>query len=58
MTQSGALVHTLRLQQSVTLERIDQALDSGDRRAFRAWSKRHASLCRRLEATLLTMATS
>lgn len=58
MTQSGALVHTLRLQQSVTLERIDSALDARDRRAFRAWSKRHASLTRRLEALLFDMATS
>lgn len=40
-----------------TLEQIDRALDRGDRRAFRMWCKRHASLTTRIEAQLLTLAT-
>jgi hypothetical protein len=40
-----------------TLEHIDAALDSGDRRAFRIWTGRWASLTRRLENTLLKIAT-
>lgn len=41
-----------------TLEQIDAALDSGDRRAFRLWTGRWASLTRRLENTLLKIATA
>lgn len=55
MSTASALIHTLQLQQSVTLDRIDQALDRGDRRAFRSWCKRHVSLTRRLEACLLDL---
>lgn len=34
---------------------IDRALDSGDRRAFRVWCKRHASLASRLQRALLAL---
>lgn len=37
--------------------RIDQALDKRDRRAFRVWCRRRASLLVRLERALLSLAT-
>jgi hypothetical protein len=37
---------------------IDKALDMGDRRAFRVWCKRRASLASRLQRTLVILATS
>jgi hypothetical protein len=41
-----------------TMVQIDAALDSGDRRAFRVWTSRWASLTRRLENLLLKIATA
>lgn len=37
--------------------RIDDALDRGDRKAFRVYCKRRASLIARIERLLLTAAT-
>lgn len=37
---------------------IDRALDIGDRRAFRVWCRRHASLAARLQRILLIVVTS
>lgn len=39
-------------------EQINTALDAGDRRAFRIWCGRRASLLARLERTLLAVATA
>lgn len=39
-----------------TLHRIDDALDRGDRRAFRVWSKRYVSLSARLSGLLVKIA--
>jgi hypothetical protein len=36
---------------------IDRALDSGDRRAFRVWCRRRASLAARLQHHLIRIAT-
>ena len=41
-----------------TMAQIDAALDAGDRRAFRIWTGRWASLTRRLENVLLKIATT
>lgn len=57
MTAACTLVHSLHLQQGMTLDRIDHALDTGDRWAFNAWCKRRASLTHRLEGLLHTLAT-
>lgn len=40
------------------LEQIDCALDMGDRRAFRVWCGRRASLTKRLETLLVSIATA
>lgn len=37
---------------------IDKALDRGDRRAFRVWCRKRASLLTRLESLLLSAATA
>lgn len=41
-----------------TLTQIDAALDRGDRRAFRLWSTRRASLTARLSTLLVKIATA
>lgn len=48
----------LQLQRADTLHRIDQALDRGDRRAFRVWCRRFASLSTRIELLLYTIVTA
>lgn len=40
------------------LSSIDKALDRGDRRAFRVWCRKRASLITRLESLLLSLATT
>lgn len=39
-----------------TLHRIDDALDRGDRRAFRVWSTHYVSLSARLSGLLVKIA--
>lgn len=39
-------------------DQIDKALDAGDRRAFRQWCQRRASLLTRVEAALLALANA
>lgn len=51
-------VHTaglsgLHLSLLLTEDRIDEALDHHNRRAFIAWCKRRASLCARIQRGLL-----
>lgn len=41
-----------------TDDQIDKALDRGDRRAFRLWCQRRASLLAKIERTLLAVATA
>jgi hypothetical protein len=41
-----------------TLEQINCALDRGDKRAFRAWSKRWASLSARAGTVLVELVTA
>lgn len=41
-----------------TLTQIDAALDRRDRRAFRLWTARHASLTARLSTLLVKIATA
>ena len=48
----------LQLSLVSTLEQIDCALDTGNRRAFVVWCKRRTSLITRIERTLLAMATA
>lgn len=48
----------LQLSLVDTLARIDDALDRGDRRAFRVWSKRWVSLTARLTSLLVKIATA
>lgn len=48
------------LQQQLvnTLEQIDFALDRGDRRAFRIWAGKYATLSSRCASLLLRIATT
>lgn len=39
-------------------DQINKALDEGDRRAFRVWCQRRASLLARVEKALLSVATA
>ena len=48
----------LQLQLRSTMTNIDQALDRGDRRAFKAWSRKWASLNARAGSILLAIATA
>ena len=48
----------LQLQLRSTMCNIDQALDRGDRRAFRAWSRKWVSLNARAGSILLAIATA
>lgn len=41
-----------------TLTQIDCALDRGDRRAFKLWAQRHASLTARLSTLLVKIVTA
>lgn len=54
---SAAEVTGLYLSRQSTLEQINCALDIGDRRQFRIWCKRHASLTARITSLLLALAT-
>lgn len=38
-------------------DRIDQALDTRNHRAFHVWCKRRASLCSRIQRALLALLT-
>jgi hypothetical protein len=49
-------IHGLQLVMRDTLASIDAALDRGDRRAFRAWCKKWASLSARAGAVLVELA--
>lgn len=51
-------VASLHLQIVDTMARIDDALDRGDRRAFRMWCMKHRSLSTRLTSLLLKIVTS
>lgn len=55
---SAGEISGLQLSMLRALEQIDCALDKGDRRAFRVWSGRWASLTARIERLLLTIATT
>lgn len=48
----------LHLDLERTLARVDDALDRGDKRAFRMWSLKARSLSVRLAALLLKIATA
>lgn len=41
-----------------TLDQIDCALDKGDRKAFRVWCNRRASLTARLQTQLVALAAA
>lgn len=49
-------VATLQALLANTLEQIDCALDKSDRRAFKVWAMRHASLTARMSSLLLKIA--
>lgn len=57
-THNAPEVATIRLCIERAEEQIDCALDLRDRRAFRVWSKRRASLTARLSSLLLAIATA
>lgn len=57
-TNHAPQIQGLQISLINTLAQIDAALDSGDQRAFRIWTGRWASLTRRLENVLLTIATA
>lgn len=48
----------LTVQWVETMTRIDDALDRGDRRAFRMWSMKACSLSARLSSLLVKIATA
>jgi hypothetical protein len=49
---------SLHLELERTLARIDDALDRGDRRAFRVWCGKWRAMSGRLTALLLKIATA
>lgn len=51
-------ITNLQVQADTTLQHIDEALDRGDRRAFRMWSMKHRSLSVRLSSLLVKIATT
>lgn len=51
-------IQGLSIQLVDTLAHIDEALDRGDRRAFRLWSAKWRSLSARLTSLLLKIATT
>ena len=51
-------IQGLTIQLMDTMARIDEALDRGDRRAFRMWSMKHRSLSGRLASLLVKIATT
>lgn len=52
------MVTGLHIEIERTRARIDDALDRGDRRAFRMWSMKHRSLSTRLCGLLVKIATA
>jgi hypothetical protein len=48
----------LTIALSNTDAQIDASLDRGDKRAFRVWCQRRATLLAKLERTLLAVATT
>jgi hypothetical protein len=48
----------LHLSLLLTEDRIDEALDNHNRRAFMAWCKRRKSLCTRIQRALLSVLTT
>jgi len=48
----------LQLLLKTTMTNIDQALDRGDRRAFRAWSRKWTSLSARAGSLLVDLVTA
>lgn len=55
---NGAEISGLQICILNTDAQIDAALDSGDRRAFRVWCLRRASLIARVERVLVEAATA
>lgn len=54
----SAEISGLQICISNTDAQIDAALDTGDRRAFKVWCGRRASLIAKLERQLLALATA
>jgi hypothetical protein len=57
-TNPSAEISGLQICILNTDSQIDAALDSGDRRAFRVWCLRRASLIARVERVLVEAATT
>lgn len=57
-TRPDAEISGLQICIMNTTDQIDAALDAGDRRAFRVWCLRRASLVARIERVLLYLATA
>lgn len=57
-TDNSAEISGLQICIQNTDAQIDAALDSGDRRAFRVWCLRRASLIARVERVLVEAATA
>lgn len=57
-SDSSAEISGLQICIMNTAAQIDAALDSGDRRAFRVWCLRRASLIARVERALVDEATA
>lgn len=55
---SQVLLASLEGQLVDALNRIDDALDRGDRRAFRMWTMKQRSLSTRVSSLLLQLATT